>query len=62
MKPTYFDLTVPDVARAKAFFEAVLGWRFQKFEMPYEYYRIQTGPADEPGIDGGLTRPRAASC
>ncbi len=54
MKPTYFDLTVHDIARAKAFFEAVLGWRFQKFDMPYEYYRIQAGPANEPGIDGGI--------
>ena len=54
MKPTYFDLTVPDVAKAKAFFEAVLGWRFQKFVMPYEYYRIQAGPESEPGIDGGI--------
>lgn len=54
MRPTYFDLSVPDVAQAKAFFEAVLGWRFEKFNMPYEYYRIQAGPANEPGIDGGI--------
>ena len=37
MKPTYFDLTVTNVAQAKAFFEAALGWRFEKFDMPYEY-------------------------
>lgn len=54
MKPTYFDFTVSDVAQAKVFFEMVLGWRFEKFAMPYEYYRIQAGPADEPGIDGGM--------
>jgi len=54
MKPAYFDLTVLDVAKAKAFFEAVLDWRFQKFDMPYEYYRIQAGAASEPGIDGGI--------
>jgi predicted enzyme related to lactoylglutathione lyase len=54
MKPTYFDLTVANVARAKAFFEATLGWRFEKFDMPYEYYRIQAGPEGEPGIDGGI--------
>lgn len=54
MKPTYFDLTVHDVARARAFFEQALGWRFEKFEMPYEYYRIQAGAAGEPGIDGGI--------
>ena len=22
--------------------------------MPYEYYRIEAGPANEPGIDGGI--------
>lgn len=54
MKPTYFDLTVHDVGQARAFFEKVLGWRFEKFPMPYEYYRIQAGPENEPGIDGGI--------
>ena len=54
MKPTYFDFTVRDVARAKSFFETVLGWRFQNFDMPYEYHRIQAGRANEPGIDGGI--------
>ena len=54
MKPTYFDLTVRDVTAARRFFEAALGWRFERFPMPYEYYRIQAGPADEPGIDGGI--------
>ena len=54
MKPTYFDLTVADLDTARAFFERVLGWKFEKFPMPYEYYRIQAGSADEPGIDGGI--------
>jgi len=31
MKPTYVDLTVQDVGQARAFFERVLGWRFEKF-------------------------------
>jgi predicted enzyme related to lactoylglutathione lyase len=54
MKPTYFDLTVTDVVAARRFFEVVLGWRFERFPMPYEYYRIQAGPPGEPGIDGGM--------
>lgn len=54
MKPTYFDLTVRNLTDARRFFEQVLGWRFQKFPMPYEYYRIEAGPDDEPGIDGGI--------
>jgi len=60
MKPTYFDLTVHGVARAKEFFERVLGWRFEKFDMPYEYYRIQAGPPTELGIDGGVGAVRDA--
>ena len=54
MKPTYFDLTVQDLGRAKQFFGLVLNWQFEKFDMPYEYYRIQAGPVSEPGIDGGI--------
>jgi uncharacterized protein len=54
MKPTYFDLTVRDVAQTRAFFESVLSWRFEKIDMPYEYYRVQAGPEGEPGIDGGI--------
>lgn len=54
MKPTYFDLTVENLAVAKSFFERVLDWRFERFPMPYEYYRIQAGPSNEPGIDGGI--------
>jgi predicted enzyme related to lactoylglutathione lyase len=54
MKPTYFDLTVHDLNQAREFFQRVFGWRFEKFPMPYEYYRIQAGPENEPGIDGGI--------
>lgn len=54
MKPTYFDLTVRDLNQAREFFQSVLGWRFEKFPMPYEYYRIHAGPENVPGIDGGI--------
>ncbi len=54
MKPVYFDLTVNDAKKARQFFEQVFHWHFEKFPMPYEYYRIQAGPEDERGIDGGI--------
>jgi uncharacterized protein len=54
MKPAYFDFTVKDIGKARAFFEKVFGWRFDKFPMPYDYYRIQAGDSGEPGIDGGI--------
>lgn len=54
MKPTYFDFTVSNLDEAKGFFEHVFDWRFEKFPMPYDYYRIQAGAEDEQGIDGGI--------
>jgi uncharacterized protein len=54
MKPTYFDLSVRDLGAARRFFESALGWHFERFPMPYEYYRIQAGTAGEAGIDGGI--------
>jgi uncharacterized protein len=54
MRPTYFDLTVKDLDAARAFFGAVLGWTFERFPMPYEYYRISAGDTEEQGIDGGI--------
>jgi hypothetical protein len=54
MKPQYFDFSVSDLTAARGFFERAFGWRFERFPMPYEYYRIQAGNPDEPGIDGGI--------
>ncbi len=56
MKPNYFDLTVRDLAAARRFFEVVLGWRFEKFSMPYEYYRIQAALLASRGSTGVLER------
>ena len=54
----HFELPADDPERAIKFYEQVFGWRFEKWEGPMEYWLITTGPADEPGIDGGLA-PRA---
>jgi predicted enzyme related to lactoylglutathione lyase len=54
VKPIYFDLSVADLAKARRFFEEALGWKFERFAMPYEYYRITAGPTGEAGIDGGI--------
>lgn len=54
MKPTYFDLTVHDIGQARKFFEEIFAWKFERFPMPYEYFRIQAGTESEPGIDGGI--------
>ena len=61
MKPANFDLGVHDLGQARAFFDNVPGWHFEKVPMPYEVYRIHAGPEAEPGIDAGIGAPRDAS-
>jgi uncharacterized protein len=34
MKPTHFDLSVNNVTDARRFFEAALGWQFERFPFP----------------------------
>lgn len=54
MKPIYFDLTVEDVDKSKNFFASVLDWRFVKFPERENYFLIEAGDEDEPGINGGI--------
>lgn len=54
MKPSYFDMTVHDVDKARRFFEQVFDWRFEKLPSSDQYYRIQAGPSGERGINGGI--------
>jgi predicted enzyme related to lactoylglutathione lyase len=53
---THFDLYADDPERAVAFYEKALGWKFEKWDGPMEYWLVNTGPDDEPGIHGGLSR------
>jgi predicted enzyme related to lactoylglutathione lyase len=52
----HFDITAEDIERSIKFYENVFGWKFTKWEGPMEYWMISTGPEDEPGIDGGLSK------
>ncbi len=58
-RPTYFEIHVDDLDRAKKFYSEVFGWKFDKWENKVagakEYYRITTG-SEEVGIDGGMLK------
>jgi len=43
------------------FYSALLGWSFQKFPGPMDYWMIVTGPDGTPGINGGLLPRRGAA-
>jgi predicted enzyme related to lactoylglutathione lyase len=60
----HFEIHVDDLERAKQFYGAAFGWEFQDWSEAVggtPYFGIMTGPAEEPGINGGmLQRPVTA--
>ncbi len=48
-----FAITADDVGRARRFYEAVFGWRFEAWGPP-DFYLIWTGTPEAPGVQGLL--------
>ena len=56
---THFEIYTADPEAVRPFYENVFDWQFKKFEGgPMEYWLVTTGTDKEPGINGGMTRPR----
>jgi uncharacterized protein YndB with AHSA1/START domain len=56
---THFEIYTDDPTAVQPFYENVFGWKFSKFEGgPIEYWLVATGEDEDPGINGGMTRPR----
>jgi hypothetical protein len=51
----HFDISADDVERARRFYERVFGWRFEAWGPP-EFYLVHTGPPDDPGIHGSVSK------
>lgn len=51
----HFEIHASDPEALIEFYSSLLGWTFVKQEA-MDYWLILTGPADQPGIDGGLVR------
>src|SRR5256714_6928772 len=55
----HFEIYTPDPEAVRPFYQDVFGWKFKKFEGgPLDYWLVTTGDDKEPGINGGLARPR----
>jgi predicted enzyme related to lactoylglutathione lyase len=54
----HFEIHAEDSQRAQNFYSRVFGWKFTKWNGPVDYWSIETGPKDQPGIDGGLVMRR----
>jgi uncharacterized protein len=53
-RPVHFEIQAVDPKRAIAFYTALFGWAFNKWEGPMDYWLIKTGEKGTMGIDGGL--------
>jgi uncharacterized protein len=53
----HFEILATDVARARAFYERVFGWRFEAGGPP-DMFHIVTGPATPNGVTRGLIARR----
>src|SRR5580765_7328327 len=53
-RPVHFEIPSDNPEKAMAFYGAVFGWTFQKWDGPMPYWMATTGPNDEPGINGGV--------
>lgn len=53
----HFEIFAGDVERARCFYEAAFGWRFETGGPP-DFYHIVTGPESDAGIKIGLLAKR----
>jgi len=51
----HFAIAADDLDRARRFYEAVFGWRFEAWGPP-DFYLIHTGTSDDPGVQGALQK------
>ncbi len=58
-KVVHFEIPADDVQRAKKFYSTVFGWKVEKWEGPQDYWLIETGPKEQPGINGGMYKRQA---
>jgi len=58
-RPIHFEIHSSDPERTQTFYRTLFNWKFSSAG-PVEYWLIETGPADQPGINGGLLRRRGA--
>jgi hypothetical protein len=64
----HFEIHAAEPERAAEFYRRVFGWNINEWtipgvEIPHEnrYWLASTGPAGDPGIDGGILVRRGAS-
>ncbi|MBN2156952.1 MAG: VOC family protein [Candidatus Lokiarchaeota archaeon] len=55
-KIIHFEIPSKDPNRAMNFYSNILGWSFQAWEGPMDYWFTKAGPKNAPGIEGAITK------
>jgi len=50
----HFDLSADNPKRAAKFYEQVFGWKVRKWNGPEDYWLMNIGTEEEPGVTGGV--------
>lgn len=59
-RPVHFEIHAEQPERAAAFYSALFGWSFQKWDGPMPYWLVTTGEGGV-GINGGLVQRHGAA-
>jgi hypothetical protein len=53
----HFEIRANKPEKVVTFYENVFGWKVTKWAGPQDYWLVETGEDEEPGINGGISRP-----
>lgn len=56
-KVVHFEIPADNPERAIDFYKKVFGWKIAKWEGKFDYWLVEAGEEDEPGINGAI-KPR----
>jgi uncharacterized protein YndB with AHSA1/START domain/predicted enzyme related to lactoylglutathione lyase len=53
-KIIHFEIPADNPERAIEFYQKVFGWKIEKWEGEFDYWLVEAGEEDEPGINGAI--------
>jgi uncharacterized protein len=53
----HFEISANEPEKVIAFYKSVFGWKIDKWE-GQDYWLVDTGAPDSPGINGGIFKPK----
>jgi hypothetical protein len=54
----HFEISGNDPEKVAEFYHNVFGWEISKWDGPEEYWLVNTGDPNTPGINGGIFKPK----